>query len=79
MLKSAYLLHKCGLGDSDMSSTVVVICDRFHFRVYFEHESYLTGSKSNLSSTSCTASNIAVVADVANPICKFGLEADLTS
>ena len=22
MLKSAYLLHKCGLGDSDMSSTV---------------------------------------------------------
>ena len=25
MLKSAYLLHKCGLGDSDMSSTVFVV------------------------------------------------------
>ena len=25
MLKSAYLLHKCGLGDSDMSSTVTLI------------------------------------------------------
>ena len=25
MLKSANLLHKCGLGDSDMSSTVAVV------------------------------------------------------
>ena len=24
MLKSAYLLHKCGLGDFDMSSTVFI-------------------------------------------------------
>ena len=24
MLKSANLLHKCGLGDSDMSSTVIL-------------------------------------------------------